>query len=169
MLAIESGEGILLKSNIALPRFPTKSLVPYIAVLVFYLTITVHIVWRLMGKIGEKYIYIYMISSILVISKILFTTNFSLRLVELTIRPPHSIVPDSPHHWKKKLIHPHFTGENASCNGCLAHRKKCQVVTQKKARELSRKYGEEHKEEKKACGIQSRMQSEVSRLWGVRV
>lgn len=35
MLAIESGEVILLKSNIALPRMPAKSLVPYIAVLVF--------------------------------------------------------------------------------------------------------------------------------------
>lgn len=63
-----------------------------------------------------------MISSVFFISKILYTTYFSLRLVEPTIRPPRSIVPDSPHHWKKKLIHPHFTGENATCNGCLATR-----------------------------------------------
>ena len=38
-----------------------------------------------------------------------------------------------------------FRGDNATCNGCLAHRKKWA----EKVRELSRKYGEEYKEEKK--------------------
>ena len=43
-----------------------------------------------------------------------------------------------------------FSGENATCNVCLAHRKKWADKNPEKVRELSRKYGEEHKEEKKA-------------------
>ena len=43
-----------------------------------------------------------------------------------------------------------FRGENATCNGCLAHRKKWAGNNPEKVKELSRKYGEEHKEEKKA-------------------
>ena len=42
-----------------------------------------------------------------------------------------------------------FSGENATCNVCLAHRKKWADNNPEKVRELSRKYGEEHKEEKK--------------------
>ena len=42
-----------------------------------------------------------------------------------------------------------FRGENATCNVCLAHRKKWADSNPEKVRELSRKYGEEHKEEKK--------------------
>ena len=43
-----------------------------------------------------------------------------------------------------------FSGENATCSGCLAHRKKWEGNTLQKVREVSRKYGEEHEEEKKA-------------------
>ena len=43
-----------------------------------------------------------------------------------------------------------FRGDNATCNGCLARRKKWADNNPEKVRELSRKYGEEHKEEKKA-------------------
>ena len=42
-------------------------------------------------------------------------------------------------------------GDNATCNGCLAHRKKIggwRVMTHPLVRELSGKSGEEHKEEK---------------------
>ena len=42
-----------------------------------------------------------------------------------------------------------FSGENATCNGCLAHRKKWADNNPEKVKELSWKYGEEHKEEKK--------------------
>ena len=42
-----------------------------------------------------------------------------------------------------------FSGENATCNVCLAHTKKWADKNPEKVRELSRKYGEEHKEEKK--------------------
>ena len=42
-----------------------------------------------------------------------------------------------------------FSGENATCNVCLAHRKKWADNNPEKVRELSRKYGEEQKEEKK--------------------
>ena len=42
-----------------------------------------------------------------------------------------------------------FRGDKATCNGCLAHRKKWAKNYPEKVRELSRKYGEEHKEEKK--------------------
>ena len=42
-----------------------------------------------------------------------------------------------------------FSGENATCNGCLAHRKKWADNNPEKVKELSRKYGEEPKEEKK--------------------
>ena len=42
-----------------------------------------------------------------------------------------------------------FRGDDATCNRCLARRKKNgQVIIQTKSG--SRKYGEEHKEEKKA-------------------
>ena len=37
---------------------------------------------------------------------------------------------------------------DAACNGYLAHRKKLADNNPEKVRELSRKYGEEHKEEK---------------------
>ena len=36
-----------------------------------------------------------------------------------------------------------FRGDNATCNGCLAHRKKWAGSNPEKVRELSRKYGEE--------------------------
>ena len=43
-----------------------------------------------------------------------------------------------------------FRGDNATCSGCLAHRKKwAGNKPHTLVRELSRKYGEEHKEEKK--------------------
>ena len=50
-----------------------------------------------------------------------------------------------------------FRGDNATCNGCLAHKKKWAGNNPEKVRKLSRKYGEEHKEEKKACGIRLRI------------
>ena len=55
-----------------------------------------------------------------------------------------------------------FSGENATCNVCLAHRKTWSKNNPEKIRELSQKYGEEHKEEKE--GIQSGIQSEGSRV-----
>ena len=58
-----------------------------------------------------------------------------------------------------------FSGENATCNVCLAHRKAWSKNNPEKNRELSRKYGEEHKEEKE--GIQSGIQSEGSRVRSV--
>ena len=42
-----------------------------------------------------------------------------------------------------------FSGANATCNVCLAHRKKWADNNPEKVRELSQKYGEEHKEEQK--------------------
>ena len=42
-----------------------------------------------------------------------------------------------------------FKGDNATCNGCLAHRKKWAGNNPAKVRELSQRSGE-HKEEKKA-------------------
>jgi len=47
---------------------------------------------------------------------------------------------------KKKMLEM----RGSTCNGCLAHRKTCADNNPEKVRELSRKYGEEHKEEKKA-------------------
>ncbi len=41
-------------------------------------------------------------------------------------------------------------GDDATCNGSLAHRKKWARNKPEKVRELKRKYGEEHKEEKNA-------------------
>ena len=43
-------------------------------------------------------------------------------------------------------------GDSATCNGCLAHRKKWAGNHTEKVCELSRKYGEEHKEEKNITG-----------------
>ena len=42
-----------------------------------------------------------------------------------------------------------FSGAKTTCNVCLAHRKKWADNNPEKVGELSRKYGEEHKEEKK--------------------
>ena len=68
-----------------------------------------------------------------------------------------------PESWINKLILLHHRdagrsrektmlemGENATCNRCLAHRKKWVENIPERVRVLSRKYGEEHKEEKKA-------------------
>ena len=43
-----------------------------------------------------------------------------------------------------------FRGENATCNGCLAQRERWAGNNPEKVRELSRRYGAEHKEEKNA-------------------
>ena len=59
-----------------------------------------------------------------------------------------------------------FSGENATCIGCLAHGKKLANNNPEKVKELSRKYGEEHKEEKKAYNQeynQREVQCEVCR------
>ena len=44
-----------------------------------------------------------------------------------------------------------FRGDNATYNGCLAHRQKWADNTPQKARELSRNYGEAHKGRKKGA------------------
>ena len=43
-----------------------------------------------------------------------------------------------------------FRGENATCSGCLAHRKKNAENNSERVRELSWKHGEEPKEKKTA-------------------
>ncbi len=51
---------------------------------------------------------------------------------------------------QKKTMLEMFGVVDAACNGYVAHRKKWADNNPEKVRELSRKYGEEHKEEKES-------------------